>query len=62
VDHLVVAALQEGRVDRAEGAQAPGGEAGAEGHGVLLGDAHVEAAWREASMNLKGPVPSAWRR
>ena len=47
VDHLVVGALQEGRVDGAERAEALGGEAGGEGDGVLLGDADVEAALRE---------------
>ena len=47
VDHLVVGALQEGRVDRAERLQPLGGEAGREGHGVLLGDADVEDAGRE---------------
>ncbi len=46
--HLVVGALQKGRVDGAEGPKALGGEAGGEGHRVLLGDAHVEAALRKA--------------
>ena len=44
---LVVGALQEGRVDRAERLVAFGREAGREGHGVLLGDADVEGAVRE---------------
>ena len=44
VDDLVVAALQEGRIDRAERLVAFGGEAGGEGHRVLLGDADVEGA------------------
>ncbi len=48
VHHLVVGALQEGRVDGAEGLVALGGQAGGEGHGVLLGDAHVEHAVGEA--------------
>ena len=44
VHHLVVGALQEGRIDRAERLHALGGETGGEGDRVLLGDAHVEAA------------------
>ena len=44
MDHLVVAALQEGRVDRAERLVAFGREAGREGHRMLLGDADVEGA------------------
>jgi hypothetical protein len=48
VHHLVVGALEEGRVDRAEGLQALGRHAGGEGDRVLLGDADVEAALRES--------------
>ena len=48
VDDLVVASLQEGRIDRAERLHAVGGEAGGEGDSVLLGDADVEDAFREA--------------
>ena len=44
VDDLVVAALQEGRVDGAERLHAVGGEAGGEGDRVLLGDADIEGA------------------
>ena len=44
---LVVAALQEGRVDRAERLVAFGRKTGGEGHRVLLGDADVEGAVRE---------------
>ena len=44
VDDLVVAALQEGRVDRRERLDAVGREARGEGHRVLLGDADVEEA------------------
>ena len=47
VDDLIVGALQEGRVDRAERLHALRGEAGREGHGVLLGDADIEDAVRE---------------
>mmetsp|Transcript_1304 Transcript_1304/g.2257 ORF Transcript_1304/g.2257 Transcript_1304/m.2257 type:complete len:713 (-) Transcript_1304:371-2509(-) len=42
VHHLIVAALHEGGVDRAEGLEALGGHARGHGHRVLLGDAHVE--------------------
>ena len=45
--HLVVGALEEGRVDGGEGLEAFGGEPGGEGHRVLLGDADIEAALRE---------------
>ncbi len=47
VDDLIVSALQERGVERAEGLQALGGEAGGEGDGVLLGDADVERALGE---------------
>ena len=47
VDDLIVAALQEGRIDCAERLEAFGGEARGEGHRVLLGDADVERAFRE---------------
>ena len=46
VDQLVVAALQEGRVDRHHRAHALAGEARGEGHRVLLGDAGIEIAIR----------------
>ena len=42
--HLVVSALQEGRIDRRERLHAFGGKAGGEGHAMLLGDADVETA------------------
>ena len=44
VDDLIVGALQEGRIDGAEGPHALRGEAGGEGHRMLLGDADVERA------------------
>ena len=47
VHDLVVGALQEGRVDGAEGLETFGRHAGSEGHRVLLGDADVEAALGE---------------
>ena len=44
VHHLVVGALQEGRIDGGERLEALRGQAGGEGHGMLLGDADVEGA------------------
>ena len=58
VDDLIVGALQEGRIDRAERPHALRGEAGGEGHRMLLGDADVER--RGPGMrcaNLSRPVP-----
>ena len=58
VDDLVVGALQEGRIDRAERPHPLRGEAGGEGHRMLLGDADVEAAVGEfRAANLSSPVP-----
>eukprot|EP00968_Pinguiococcus_pyrenoidosus_P010154 scaffold803_cov310-Pinguiococcus_pyrenoidosus.AAC.67 len=48
VHDLVVSPLQEGAVDAAERLQALAGHARREGHGVLLGDADVVGALREA--------------
>ena len=45
--HLVVGALQKGRVDRGERLETFGRKACGEGDAVLLGDAHVEAALRK---------------
>ena len=44
VDDLVVAALEEGRVDRRHGLRALESQARREEHRVLLGDAHVVVA------------------
>ena len=44
VHDLVVGALEEGRIDRAERPHALRGEPGGEGHRMLLGDADVERA------------------
>ena len=44
VDDLVIAALQEGRIDRAERLVAFGRKTGRERHRMLLGDADVEGA------------------
>ncbi len=45
--HLVVAALQKGRIDRAERLVALGGKTGGKRHRVLLGDADIEGTMRE---------------
>ena len=45
--HLVIGALQEGRIDGAEGLHAFRRQARGEGHPMLLGDAHIEAALGE---------------
>ena len=47
VHHLVVGALQEGRIDGRERLEAFRGQARGEGHAVLLGDADVEGALGE---------------
>jgi hypothetical protein len=47
VDDLVVAALQEGGVDGAEGREALAREARRKGDGVLLRDSHVIGALGE---------------
>ena len=43
VHHLIVSALQEGRIDRGEWLVAFGGKPGGERHAVLLGNADVES-------------------
>ncbi len=45
--HLVEGAVEEGRVDREDGVQAAGGQAGRGDRAVLLGDADVEDPLRE---------------
>jgi hypothetical protein len=57
VNDLIVGALEEGRVNRADGAEALGGEAGGEEHGVLLGDADIEELLRAAAARCERPVP-----
>jgi hypothetical protein len=57
VDDLIIGALQEGRIDRAERLHALGRQAGGEGDGVLFGDADIEAALGKRSANLSSPVP-----
>ena len=58
VHHLVEAALQERRVDRAERPQPRRREPGGESHRMLLGDADVEAPPREPLGERFTPVPS----
>ena len=63
VDDLVVGALQEGRIDRAERAHALRGEAGGESDRVLLGDADVERALRMRLGELvDAGAATAWPR
>jgi hypothetical protein len=52
VHHLIVGALQKGRVDRAERPHALRGEAGGEGNRVLLRDSDVERAVGKALLEL----------
>ena len=60
VHHLIVGPLQEGRIDRAEGLEAFAGKPGRKGHGVLLGDADIEAAIRKALRRKdRAPCPTA---
>ena len=47
VHHLIVAALQEGRINRAERLVALGRKTCGERHRVLFGDADIEGALRE---------------
>ena len=44
VDHLVVGALEESRVDGRHRPHSLARQAAGEGHGVLLGDAHIKEA------------------
>jgi hypothetical protein len=60
--HLVVAALQERRVDGAEGLEALAGQAGRERDGVLLRDPDVEAPAREAAEEVVEPRAAAHGR
>ena len=55
--NLVVGALQEGRIDRAERLEALGGEARGEGDCVLLGDADIEGAIGKPCRKVD-PVPA----
>ncbi len=62
VHHLVVGALQEGRIDRAERLHPLGRQAGREGHRVLLGDADIEAAVGKALAEQVQPGAGRHRR
>ncbi len=62
VDQLVVAALQEGRVDRDHRLHALAGQTAGEGHRMLLGDADVEVALGEALLELDHARALAHRR
>ena len=52
MNDLIIGALQEGRIDRTERLEALDRETGSKGHGVLLGDADIEHAAREAGGEL----------
>ena len=52
VDHLVVAALQKGGIDRHHGLHALAGHASGKGDGMLLGDAHVVITVGETLVEL----------
>jgi len=54
---LVIASLQEGRIDRAERLVPLGRQSGRERHGVLLGDADIEGSVRESLLKMSMPVP-----
>ena len=62
VHHLVVAALQEGRVDRRKGLQALARQPRRKGHRMLLGDADVEAPPGKPLRELVEPRPRRHRR
>ncbi len=63
MDDLIVAALQKGRIDRAERLVAFGRQAGREGDGMLLGDPDVEGALgKDFLETYRGPCRSASRR
>ena len=57
MDDLIVAALQEGRIDRAERPVAFGRQAGRERHRMLLGDADVEDAVGKLALHPIEPGP-----
>ena len=52
MNQLVVGALKEGGVDRHHRFEPLAGQAGGEGHGVLLGNADIKIALREAPLEL----------
>ena len=53
MDHLIIAALQEGRIDRAKRLVALGRQSRGKGHRMLFGNADIEGAGR---INLAEPV------
>ena len=62
VHHLVVGALQEGRVDRAERPMPCAARPAGEGHGMLLGDADVEGPVGKDRLDLVQPGARRHRR
>ena len=62
VHDLIVPALQESRIDRRKGFHPARRQARAEGHPMLLGNAHIEAALREPARKEVQPRPVRHRR
>ncbi len=62
MDELVVGPLQERGIDRHDGLQAGLRHAGRHDHGMLLGDAHVVDAIREALLHFDECGPFQHRR
>jgi hypothetical protein len=62
VDQLIVAALQESRIDRDDGLHPLAREPGGKCHRVLLGDADIEVALREFLGKADEPRALAHRR
>ncbi len=59
MDDLVIASLQEGRVDGHKGGHAFTGQAGCKGDCMLLGDAHIKGAAVEALLEAVHACASA---
>ena len=62
VHELVIAALQEGRINRDDRLEPLAGEASGKGYGMLLGDRDVEVAIRKALGIFDEPGAFAHRR
>jgi hypothetical protein len=58
VDHLIVAALEKGRIDRAKRLVPFGGEARSERDRMLLGAADIEHPYGKALPKMSRPVPA----
>ena len=62
VHDLVIGTLQKGRIDRGERLIAFGGETSSKGHGMLLGDAHIETPLGESLGKAIEPGAGRHRR